>query len=67
MTRREAAIVGAYTGVLTGDFSDMHGYIEEIMGHPVFTHQLGNEAIVAIIKEKAKPDFISLVTNEVPR
>ena len=32
MTKREAAIVSAYTGVLIGDFNEMHRYIEEIMG-----------------------------------
>lgn len=29
MTKREAAIVSAYTGILIGSFSDMHEYVEE--------------------------------------
>ncbi len=41
MNKREAAIVAAYTGFLIGEFSDMHKYIEEIMGGSVFTHELG--------------------------
>jgi hypothetical protein len=60
MTKREAAIVGAYTGYLLGDFTDMHEYITEIMERPVFTHELGNEKIREEIKQKAKPDFISI-------
>ena len=41
MTRRESAIISAYTGfMITKDFSDVHAYIEEKMGRPVFTHEL---------------------------
>lgn len=32
MTKREAAIVSAYTGYLIGEFKDYHAYVEEIMG-----------------------------------
>ena len=58
MNKREAAIVSAYTGKLIGDFSEMHGYIEEIMGHPIWTHQL--PSLAEEIKEKSKPDFIGM-------
>lgn len=63
MTKREAAVVSAYTGVLLGDFSDMHEYIEEVMERPVFTHELGNTVVVAELKEKSKKDFVSLEIN----
>ena len=39
MTKREAAIVSVYTGVLIGDFSDFYAYAVEIMGRPIFTHE----------------------------
>jgi len=58
MTKREAAIVSAYTGKLIGGFSDLHAYIEEKLGHPVMTHQLVDPKINARIKEEAKKDFI---------
>ncbi len=64
MTKREAAIVSAYTGYLCGDFSEMHKYIEEIMGEPIFTQALGNPELVKIIHEKAKPDFVNIIINE---
>lgn len=32
MTKREAAIVSAYTGYLIGEFSDFQAYAEEVMG-----------------------------------
>ena len=48
MTDREKAIVTAYTGItmLTGEkFSIFHKYIEDLLGRPVCTHELANEAI----------------------
>ncbi|HEY5688049.1 MAG TPA: hypothetical protein VIS27_07070 [Yeosuana sp.] len=60
MKIREAAIVSAYTGILIGNFEDMHEYIEEILKRPVFIHELVDSDLVAKIKEKAKSDFISI-------
>ena len=61
MTYRECAIVSAYTGfcMLTGDQWDyFQKYVEEIMGEPIWTHELASRADE--ISEKAKPDFIRL-------
>ena len=60
MTKKEAAIISAYTGIFLGEFSDMHEYIEQILGRPVFTHQLANEDINNEIKNKSRDDFMSL-------
>ena len=60
MTSREKAIAGAFTGVHFGDFSAMHEYIEEIMGRPVFTHEMGYAPTVKEIKEASKQDFIAM-------
>lgn len=63
MTDKEKAIVMAYTGVcmLTGDkISIFYKYIAELMGRPVFTHELANKEIENLIKEKSKNDFIKL-------
>ena len=60
MTKREAAIVSAYTGFLCGEFSDMHEYIEEIMGRPVWTHEMGDNGFEEMIREKSKEDFVAL-------
>ena len=65
MTDREKAIVMAYTGVtmLKDDkFQIFHKYVEEIMGRPIWTHemvQLADE-----IKEKSKADFMKLCAEE---
>jgi hypothetical protein len=61
MTKREAAIVSAYTGYLVGNFADFHGYIEEKMGNPVFTHEMADKAFVEKLKELSKPDFVAMV------
>lgn len=69
MTDREKAIVMAHTGIcmLTGDkFQIFHKYVEDIMGRPVWTHEMGNESIVNEIKEKSKDDFIALCADELP-
>lgn len=62
MTKREAAIISAYTGYLIGEFSDFHAYVEEVMGRPVFTHEL--PSIAEELKEKSKKDFMSIKIEE---
>ena len=60
MTKRECAIVSAYTGILCGDFSDFHEYVEEILGRPVWTHEFANIELMQKIKELSKNDFCNL-------
>lgn len=60
MTKREAAIVSAYTGILIGNFSDMHGYVEEKLGRPIWTHEFASEELFKEIREKTRADFISI-------
>lgn len=65
MTDREKAIVMAYTGkcMLTGDkFQIFHKYVENIMGRPIYTHDIG--WLEDDIKEKSKDDFIALCEDE---
>ena len=64
MTKREAAIVMAYTGtaMLTGgDLVIFREYCAELLGFPVWTHEFPYFADA--IKEKSKPDFIRLCQN----
>ena len=63
MNKREAAIVSAYTGILIGEFGEMHKYIEEIMGRPVWTHEM--PYLWDEIKARSKDDFLSIkITDE---
>lgn len=62
MTDRERAIVMAYTGVvmLVGEKLKLfYKYCEELMGRPVYTHELGG-TVAEQIRERAKSDFIKL-------
>ena len=64
MTDREKAIVMAYTGVamLTSDkLQIFHKYVEEIMGRPIWTHEMAQ--LADEIKEKSKADFMSLCSE----
>ena len=64
MTRREAAIIGAYTGIVVGTFDDIHRYVEELLGRPVWTHEFANESLQQEIKEKSKSDFLSITITD---
>lgn len=66
MTKKEAAIIMAYTGttLLTGeDFSIFHKYIEDKLERPVWTHELADKAVWEQIKEASREDFINLCKN----
>ncbi|CAB4174338.1 hypothetical protein UFOVP1138_77 [uncultured Caudovirales phage] len=60
MTKREAAIVTAHTGMLVGKFEDFHAYVAEIMERPVYMHEMGIRDIAGKIKSLAQEDFIEL-------
>lgn len=63
MTKRECAIVMAYTGtvMLTGDsIREYYKYISEIMGRPIYTHELADRNIQKQLKEASREDFIGL-------
>lgn len=65
MTQEERVIVSAYTGVLMCNFPDMHKYVEEKLGRPVFTHEFCDPAVKAEIKEKNPRRFLAFVrTNK---
>lgn len=64
ITKREAAIISAYTGYLIGDFGETHEYIQEILGRPVWSHEMADSKLWDQIREKAKPDYISLEVQE---
>ncbi len=63
MTKQECAIVMAYTGtvMLTGDnLMIYYKYLNDIMGRPVYTHELAVKEIQEEIKEKSMDDFLKL-------
>lgn len=62
ITKREAAIISAYTGFLLGEWDEVHKYIQELMGRPVWTHEMPK--LWDEIQAKAKPDFMKLEVGD---
>lgn len=63
MTKRECAVVMAFTGTTmlkSEDIKIFYDYLEELFGRPVYTHELENELIWAEIKEKSQKDFVEI-------
>jgi hypothetical protein len=63
MTKYEAAVVSAYTGMMLGSFSDFHEFVEMILARPVWTHEFASKELSKEIKEKAKPYFVALIVE----
>lgn len=63
MTKNEAAIVSAYTGILIGEFSAMHEYVENLLGRPVLTHEFASKWLTEEIHKKAKEDFCAITVE----
>lgn len=60
MTQEERIIISAYTGYLMCDFSEVHKYIEEKVGRPVWSHEMADRTFYDKIREAVKPDFLAL-------
>ena len=60
MTKQEKIVVSAYTGVLMCDLDDLHKYIQDKLGRPVWTHELASDAVWQEIKEKSKDEFLAI-------
>lgn len=64
MTKHERLVVSAYAGVLMCDFADLHKFIEERLGRPVWTHELADSKVQEEIKAATKSDFMALCASE---
>jgi len=60
LTKEQAAIIGAYTGITCGSFSDIHKLAEELLKRPIFTHEFASKVLNDELKEKVKPMFLGL-------
>ena len=60
LTRRQSAILGAFTGISCGPFEAVHEYAEKKLGRPVWTHEFASKERVAELKEAAREDFLSI-------
>lgn len=63
MTKREAAIIMAYTGFVTLKGKDLKYFAEyasKLLGYPVYTHDFGVPSVTDELHEKSKNDFIQI-------
>ena len=66
MTKRECAIITAYTGVamVEGENLDLYyQYLADLFGRPVYTHEI--PFLAEEIKRRSTPDFIALCREAV--
>lgn len=69
MTLKERVIVETYTGycMTSGEErNEVYKYMHEIMGRPVYTHELASKKIQQELHEKSKADFVNLCRNKKP-
>jgi hypothetical protein len=66
LTKEQAAIIGAYTGITCGPFGDVQEYVEKILDRPVWTHEFADKELSKEIKKKSKPDFIAMCHEREP-
>jgi hypothetical protein len=60
LTREQAAIIGAFTGISCGPFSDVHATIERVLGRPVWTHEMAAKELWDDVRERIKPEFLAI-------
>lgn len=65
LTKEQAAIIGAYTGITASSFSVVHEYAERKLGRPIWTHQFASKNLAEELKEAAREDFLAIVYEEV--
>lgn len=63
LTRKQAAIVGAYTGFTAGPFQDIHALAEAKLGRPIWTHEFARVELAAELREAVKADYMALCAD----
>ena len=63
LTREQAAIIAAYTGVCCGPFEDVQRYADKVLGIVSFTHHFADKKLWADLKAASKDDFIAIAAE----
>lgn len=62
LTRRQAAIIGAYTGITCGPFSDIHEYVDSLPGFSgIGVIGFTLPGVRERMREAATADFLALI------
>lgn len=60
LTKEQAAIIGLYTGICCGPFSDVQELAEKLAKRSIWTHEFAKKELWDELKELAKPMFMSI-------
>lgn len=60
LTRRQAAIIGVFTGFTCGPFGDVQALGDLLMGHSTYTHEYADEAFTRELAARVRPLFLAL-------
>lgn len=64
LTKEQAAIIGVFTGICCGNFSDIHELSEKLLGRPIWTHEFAMPGVWEELKEKVRPMFLEICYKE---
>lgn len=65
LTRRQAAIVGAFTGIACGPFSDIHEYVDSLPGFEgIGTISFADKNVWEQIKRSCREDFLAICPSK---
>ena len=62
LTKEQAVIISGFTGILCGEFSDLHADVEKRLGRGVQTFEFGIKEFIAEVKKIYEDDFIEIAT-----
>lgn len=60
ITKRNLAIIRAYTGYPIGKFDWYDDYAQEVFGRPIRSSEYGQDKFYEELKEKSKEDYFKL-------
>ena len=64
LTRRQAAIIGAFTGIACGQFVDIHVYVDSLPGFKgIWTISFAQEPVWEQIKRACREDFLAICSS----
>ncbi|RVT95230.1 hypothetical protein EOD42_16730 [Rhodovarius crocodyli] len=66
LTTEQAAIIGAFTGIACGPFSDIHKLAEQRLGRPIWTHEFAIEGVIVQLREAVREDFLAICATPAP-
>ena len=60
LTKRQAQVISAYTGISLCDFEYIQEYAQELLNRPVWTHEFADEKMFDELKKLSKEEFLSI-------